>query len=109
VHDADRLALLDHEQCRNARRVDQLQRGGSKHLRRRRLGLTRHDVGGAGFHEIAAHLAPQVADVTAKTLRKNLVTMASRKSELHTDDALTYYWLGREFAKHSAVNHSAGE
>ena len=53
--------------------------------------------------------AKHVADVTAKTLRKNLVTMASRKSELHTDDALTYYWLGREFAKHRAVNHSAGE
>lgn len=34
--------------------------------------------------------AKHVADVTAKTLRQNLVTMASRKSELHTDDALTY-------------------
>ena len=50
-----------------------------------------------------------VADVTAKTLRQNLVTMASRKSELHTDDAIAYYWLGKEFAKHKSVNHSQDE
>lgn len=50
-----------------------------------------------------------VADVTAKTLRHNLVPMASRKSELHTDDALVYYHLGKEFAKHRAVNHSQDE
>ena len=50
-----------------------------------------------------------VADVTAKTLRHNLVTMASRQSELHTDDALAYYHLGKEFAKHRAVNHSQDE
>jgi hypothetical protein len=50
-----------------------------------------------------------VADVTAKTLRHNLVTMASRKSELHTDESLTYYWLGKEFAKHKTVNHSQDE
>ena len=53
--------------------------------------------------------AKHVADVTAKTLRKNLVTMASRKSELHTDESLTYYWMGREFAKHKTVNHSQDE
>lgn len=50
-----------------------------------------------------------VADVTAKTLRHNLVTMASRKSELHTDESLTYYWLGKEFDKHKTVNHSKDE
>jgi transposase-like protein len=50
-----------------------------------------------------------VADVTAKTLRHNLVTMASRKSELHTDESLTYYWMGKEFAKHKTVNHSQDE
>lgn len=53
--------------------------------------------------------ARHVADVTAKTLRKTLVTQAHRTSELHTDDALSYYWLGREFAKHRSVNHSRGE
>jgi transposase-like protein len=53
--------------------------------------------------------AKHVADVSAKTLRKTLVTQVSRKSDLHTDDALTYYWVGREFASHRTVNHSADE
>jgi hypothetical protein len=47
--------------------------------------------------------------VTAKTVREVLVTQASRKSKLMTDDALTYYWLGREFKKHESVNHSKDE
>ena len=50
-----------------------------------------------------------ITDVTAKTLRETLVTQVSRQSELHTDDALAYYWTGREFARHRAVNHSRGE
>lgn len=53
--------------------------------------------------------AKHVADVTAKTLRDALVTQASRKSELHTDESLTYYWLGKEFADHKTVNHSQDE
>lgn len=53
--------------------------------------------------------AKHVADVTAKTVREVIVTQASRKSDLHTDDSLLYYWLGREFAKHASVNHSADE
>ena len=59
-----------------------------------------------GGHMRARH----VADVTAKTLRKNLRKLAKRMSELHTDEALAYHWMGgREFSKHRAVNHSAGE
>jgi transposase-like protein len=50
-----------------------------------------------------------VADVTAKTVRKVLVTQVSRKSELHTDDSLVYYWVGREFDRHRSVNHSRDE
>ena len=53
--------------------------------------------------------AKHVADVTAKTLRRNLVTMASRKSDLHTDQALAYDHIGKEFAKHETVNHSLDE
>jgi ISXO2-like transposase domain len=53
--------------------------------------------------------AKHIADVTAKTLREAIVTQASRKSELHTDEALTYYWLGREFERHRTVNHSQDE
>ena len=52
--------------------------------------------------------AKHVADVTAKTLRKSLEDV-SGKTELHTGDSLAYYWIGDDFAKHRAVNHSAGE
>jgi transposase-like protein len=50
-----------------------------------------------------------VADVTAKTLREAIVTQASRESYLMTDEALVYERLGREFAGHGTVNHSADE
>ena len=50
-----------------------------------------------------------VADVTAKTLRETIVTQASRKSYLMTDEALVYERLGREFAGHGTVNHSDEE
>jgi transposase-like protein len=50
-----------------------------------------------------------VANVTAKTLRPIMVTHAFRSSYLMTDDALVYPTLGREFAGHGSVNHSAGE
>ena len=53
--------------------------------------------------------AKHIADVTAKSVRDVLVTHASRKSTLNTDEALVYHWLGREFAKHGSVNHSASE
>src|SRR5262245_17179850 len=53
--------------------------------------------------------AKHVADVTAKTLRRNLATMTSRKSELHTDEAMAYDYVGKEFAKHRTVNHSQNE
>jgi transposase-like protein len=53
--------------------------------------------------------AKHVADVSAMTLRHNLVTMASRKSELHTDEALAYDHIGKEFARHRTVNHSRDE
>jgi hypothetical protein len=53
--------------------------------------------------------AKHVADVTAKTLRHSLRSQASRKSELHTDDALTYYYIGKEFDRHRTVVHSAKE
>jgi transposase-like protein len=50
-----------------------------------------------------------VADVTAKTLREAIVTQASRESYLMTDEALVYERLGKEFAGHGTVNHSADE
>jgi len=50
-----------------------------------------------------------VADVTAKTLREAIVTQASRKSYLMTDEAAVYEKIGREFSGHGTVNHSANE
>jgi transposase-like protein len=50
-----------------------------------------------------------VADVTARTLREAIVTRASRKSYLMTDEAPVYEKLGREFSGHGTVNHSAEE
>jgi hypothetical protein len=50
-----------------------------------------------------------VADVTARTLREAIVTQASRESYLMTDEALVYERLGKEFAGHGTVNHSADE
>src|SRR5579871_930299 len=46
---------------------------------------------------------------TAKSLRKVLVTQASRESYLRTDEAMVYDKLGREFKGHGTVNHSADE
>jgi len=51
----------------------------------------------------------RVANVTAKTLRPIIVRVASRKSHLMTDELRSYISIGKEFAGHSAVNHSAKE
>ena len=53
--------------------------------------------------------AKHVADVTAKTVREVLAAHVDADTELHTDDSLGYYWIGQEYAKHRAVNHSARE
>lgn len=54
--------------------------------------------------------AVHVADVTARTLAKNLKKLADRQSTLNTDEALAYHWMGKKlFAKHEAVNHSQDE
>ncbi len=50
-----------------------------------------------------------VANVTAKTLRPIIVKHASRKSTLMTDEAPVYVGVGKEFAAHRTVNHSANE
>ncbi len=50
-----------------------------------------------------------VANVTTKTLGNVLRTTAHRASHLMTDGHLGYKLVGREFAAHSSVDHSAGE
>ena len=50
-----------------------------------------------------------VANVTAKNLRPIIVKHASRKSYMMTDESAIYPTIGREFAGHGSVNHSAEE
>ena len=45
----------------------------------------------------------------AFTVRNILTTNANRDSELHTDESRLYTKVGKEFAKHEKINHSAGE
>jgi transposase-like protein len=47
----------------------------------------------------------QVKSANAKTVREILVTNASRKSELHTDESKLYIKVGAEFADHKTVEH----
>ena len=50
-----------------------------------------------------------VPNIGAKTLRKELVTQASRELYLMTDEAPQYRKIGREFSGHGTVNHSIDE
>ncbi len=50
-----------------------------------------------------------VANVTAKTVRPIIVTNVNRASVLMTDEASLYKGVGKEFARHHTVNHSANE
>jgi transposase-like protein len=50
-----------------------------------------------------------IANVQAKTLRETTVRFSDRKSHLMTDELASYSALGKEFAGHSTVNHSADE
>jgi transposase-like protein len=50
--------------------------------------------------------AVHVKSATVVAVREILVTNASRKSELHTDDAHLYRNIGKEFAAHKTVNHT---
>jgi transposase-like protein len=60
--------------------------------------------------EREGHVASfHVANVTAKTLRPLIVTTVARSSHLMTDESPVYERMGREFAGHSTVNHSAKE
>ena len=50
-----------------------------------------------------------VANVNAKTLRPLIFTNVVRSAHLMTDESPVYTGLGRSFAGHSSVNHSASE
>jgi transposase-like protein len=50
-----------------------------------------------------------IGNVTAHTLRPIIVSHVSRASYLMTDESTVYPAIGREFAGHGTVNHSAEE
>jgi transposase-like protein len=50
-----------------------------------------------------------VKGATAKKVRHILVTNASRKSELHTDESRLYIEVGKEFAAHKTVEHGVNQ
>ena len=50
-----------------------------------------------------------VANVTAESVRPLIVTNVNRASVLMTDESVVYPRLGKEFAGHYTVNHSAHE
>jgi transposase-like protein len=50
-----------------------------------------------------------IANVRAKTLREAIVKTVDRKSHFVTDELASYESIGREFAGHTTVNHSANE
>ena len=51
--------------------------------------------------------AVHVKSATKKAVRDILVTHASRKSELHTDQSQIYTETGKEFASHKTVQHGS--
>ena len=50
-----------------------------------------------------------VPNVTAKTLRPIIVSVASRKSHFRTDESGVFWAIGEEFKTHRTVNHAAEE
>jgi len=64
------------------------------------LSLVERDGRVASFH---------VANITAETVRPIIVTTADRASALMTDEAVVYPKIGKEYASHGTVNHSANE
>ncbi len=55
--------------------------------------------------EVRAYHVPNVTGTTLRTV----LNQVSRDAHLLTDEATRYWNIGKEFAKHSSVNHSKGE
>ncbi len=84
----------------------------NKHVGRR----SKQNIGGKGKQAVFALVERdgmshsfRVAKITGKTLRPLIVENVSRKSALMTDEGGQYFHVGKEFARHESVNHSADE
>ena len=84
----------------------------NKHIRKR----NKRNIGGTG-KEAAFALVERggkarsfhVPAVNGETLRPILKSQLSENSSLMTDEGGQYYHVGKEFARHETVNHSADE
>lgn len=83
--------------------------GGKSKNRARRLAVPPKEPVFALVERKGRIRSSHVPEVTAKTLRPILMTQVSRKSRLMTDEGRHYIGMGREFARHERVNHSATE
>jgi hypothetical protein len=84
----------------------------NKHVGKR----NKHNISGTGKEPAFALVERggkarsfHVAAVNGDTLRPILVSQASRKSALMTDEGGQYYHVGKEFDRHETINHSADE
>ena len=84
----------------------------NKHVGKR----NKKNIGGKGKQPVFALVERDgmshsfhIAKITGKTLRPLIVETVSRKSALMTDEGGQYFHVGKEFARHEAVNHSADE
>ncbi len=84
----------------------------NKHANKR-LGRKQGNKGKEAVHTLVERggraRSHHVANVSGKTLRPILFTQVDRKSSLMTDEGGEYSRIGKAFASHGAVNHSAGE
>jgi transposase-like protein len=84
----------------------------NKHVSKRKKG----NIGGKGKQPVFALVERdghshsfRVANISGDELRPLIVTHADRKSSLMTDEGGQYFHVGKEFARHEKINHSADE
>lgn len=87
---------------------------GNKHASKRApKGSTKAGIGKQIVHTLVERggsaRSHHIPNVTTKTLKSVLFKNVSRKSTLATDTASGYRFVGRQFAKHEQVDHTAGE
>jgi transposase-like protein len=89
--------------------VDETEIGGKAKNRAYRKRVPKKQIVVALVERGGAVRSTRVANVRVKSLRPAIVTGASRKSHLMTDDANWYTRIGEEFASHGSTEHAKHE